>query len=737
MNKSIKNQDGGWGKYDDKEKQWGNKYEDKKPSWREDKYAIPEYNEPTNNPMITNTQKAMYAADNMRKKEKPPMVDFSFKYAPPPKPQWGNSTNQQMPNPSVFTPTYSFNPFDPLVYAQYMQQVNYANQRPIFNEYTINIKGVSGSHLKTQRLFQDILPVKNVANSFRSIEERTTMYEAIRANLFDKGDGNDVSIENNTYNLLSYLKLMDMNPYNAARYTNNPYMGLPFGLLLFRSCYPIKHDTFHHTSMCAHNSTGINVRIYRLTDGAYYVNKHNMAVAADYDEWRDIFFYNYIKEYIIKQKMCPHFPFMYGYHITLNSNINFDELKRNQTTSIATNTKNQPQQLLPHPQPRQTVLPPPHTLPTAPQQPAVPQRQQIVHPSVQQQNALMNAQPVIPTFNPAAQQNNAQSNTINLQKYTGKSIVCLTEASNYSIIGWAKKEYKITGNINTMINTGYHAKSVWFSIYFQLLVALYVMQLKGIIINDFKLDRNVFIKDISLGGQNTQFWKYKINGIEYFIPNFGYLLIIDTNYKDFDRKYSDNVPNSDIHKLDGKFIDTFNMTQNNINETVFKMFVEAINPNNYGNDFINSNGIKPPEEVITLLTTMKNEADAKLTLDISAYIRKYMTMFIHNRVGTVLTDLEKTNIKRGALKDFRPGQLVVHLDNDNEEKCVIHINFINANTSRIITKDKLDPNTANFIEKDVHISSLNDYSVIHPIRQKNKYDANFNDDMLLETYTIE
>ena len=114
-----------------------------------------------------------------------------------------------------------------------------------------------------------------------------------------------------------------------------------------------------------------------------------------------------------------------------------------------------------------------------------------------------------------------------------------------------------------------------------------------------------------------------------------------------------------------------------------------------------------------------------------------MTMFIHNRVGTVLTDLEKTNIKRGALKDFRPGQLVVHLDNDNEEKCVIHINFINANTSRIITKDKLDPNTANFIEKDVHISSLNDYSVIHPIRQKNKYDANFNDDMLLETYTIE
>jgi hypothetical protein len=699
---------------------------------KEDKFNIPEYKELFNNPMLPNEQRRIYN-ENLSKKpvEKKSLIDFSFKYDPPKKQQQNtNMRDKPYPNPAVFYPNYQPNPFNPQTYANFIQQTNYGMPthpaQPVFNEYNITIQGVSGSHLRTQMLFQDVLPVKNVLNSFCSIEERRTMYDFIRANLFDKGDGTDVAIENNTYNLLSYLKLMDMNPYSAARYTNNPYKGLPFGLLLFRSCYPIRHDTFHNTSSCSPNSTGINIRIYRLTEGAYYVNKQDVSKTVDYDEWRDIFFYNYVKEHIIKPKICPHFPFMYGYHITINSNINFDELKQIQTNSIApTNTP----QILGNPVLLRQNVVPPHLAnrnTSLLQQPA--------YNRLAPSNTQTNTQIRIPTIVPNSQiQPVAQPATIDLNKYIGKVIVCLTEACNYTILGWAKKEYRSVGNVKTMINMGYHTKNVWLSIYFQIFYTLHVMQTKGIVIDKFRLDRNVFIKDIGRGGPNTQFWKYKINGIEYFIPNFGYLVIIDTNYRDFDYPYTETIPNTDVHKLDGMFIDTFRLNVQSHNK-IFDMFKTASDPNIYNADFAYDHGVKPSEEVISILTNIKNDADAQISTDISVYIRKHMTMFIHNRVGGVLTEPEKNNIKRGGVRDFRKGQIVVMLDGDGEEKFVVHIQSTNG-IAQIITKDKLDLDTANIIEKSVNIMSLNEYSVLHPIKQNNKYDANFNDDMLLETYT--
>ena len=60
-----------------------------------------------------------------------------------------------------------------------------------------------------------------------------------------------------------------------------------------------------------------------------------------------------------------------------------------------------------------------------------------------------------------------------------------------------------------------------------------------------------------------------------------------------------------------------------------------------------------------------------------------------------------------------------------------------GNIARIITKDKLNQDTANFIEKEVNISSLNEYSVIHPIKPQNKNNMNYNEGELLETYTVE
>ena len=45
---------------------------------------------------------------------------------------------------------------------------------------------------------------------------------------------------------------------------------------------------------------------------------------------------------------------------------------------------------------------------------------------------------------------------------------------------------------------------------------------------------------------NLLYWKYKINGSNYYVPNFGYLLMVDSLYKDL--KTTDNTIKNDDKK---------------------------------------------------------------------------------------------------------------------------------------------------------------------------------------------
>jgi hypothetical protein len=716
------------------------------------KYNIPEYKEQIKNPMIPNEQKRIFAENKQYKDTNQANPILNLQLYQPPRPKPTNTSGKPQPNPAVFYPNYVPNPFNPIAYANYMQHSGYnmPPPAPVYKEYNINIGGVAGSHISTAMFFEDALPIKNVSGSFRSVGERVTMYEAIRANLFTSGDGKDVPIENDSYNLLSHIKLMDMNPYNASRFSKNPYKGLPFGFLLYRSCYPMRHDSRLLDAVCANNSTGINVRIYRLTDGAYMINRQDVTKSSDYDEWRDMAFYNFIKEHILKKKVCPNFPLMYGYNITINSNIRFDDLKliqdpdRGRSTDMSlfnktwgTNTTltqadaTNSLDTLRRMNTRDKNLPANVMVPVNGSLPNPGNIKQVVAVVRDPLTGLVTREITnMPT---------REEQSIMLNKYNGKALVCLTEACNYSLFGWAKKEYRAEGNIKTMINPGYHTKAVWESIIFQILVALYVMQIKGLVINNFKVGRNIFIKDISTGGTVTNYWKYKVEGIDYYIPNYGYLVMIDSNFRDFDQPCSDSLATdrSRLRKLDGSFIDGCTMTQDQCIEKAFDMFKSAVDPNVYDQDFVNDNGVKPPEEILRLLTNIKDMADSKPTFSIAFYIRRFMTMFMNNRVGGPLTESEILHVKRGAIKEFRKGQIVVMTDSDGVDKFVVHIRQ-KGDISRIVSKDKLDPLLANFIERDVPTSSLNEYSVVEPIKQNFKMtESNLSEESLLETYNVE
>ena len=47
---------------------------------------------------------------------------------------------------------------------------------------------------------------------------------------------------------------------------------------------------------------------------------------------------------------------------------------------------------------------------------------------------------------------------------------------------------------------------------------------------NFSLEDNIFVKDIYSNTEVLGYWKYIVDGISYYIPNYGYILLIDSNF---------------------------------------------------------------------------------------------------------------------------------------------------------------------------------------------------------------
>lgn len=745
-----------------------------------------------------------------------PIIDLKM-YAPRPPPR--QPKPGQYPHPSSFYPNIVQNPMNPMSYAR-----NYNNERfggPVFKEYNININGVSGDHVVTSLFYEDVLPVRDARASFNTVSERNTLYEYIRSIMFPHGDGSDRPIDNKNYNLLSHLKFMDMNPYNASRLSNNPYKGLPYGFLLYRSCYPIRRDERTASSVCSINSTGVNVRIYRLTEGAYNVNNGGTGEVANYDQWREMIYYDFVKEHIVRENKCPNFAVMYGYNITLNSNINFDnvnDLNKNKNLNGNTITVfNKPM--------TQTVI---TNVPSSG-----------THPVSVAENALINAisenavnrnNPhitseghIISDINPIVSPNaiivderkgdyadvprKVGTNVITTESmtmvsdinvvtpvreivtsvetfapidafgtelevhkvtkdddlreyntlidfpcddkdkpiekviedltYAGKVIVALTEAPNYNIIHWARKKYNSEGNVRKMTDTGFRPTHVWESVIFQIMAGIYAMQKSGIAIRDFCLERNVFIKDVQTRGKVATYWKYRIDGIDYFVPNYGYVVLIDSNYRDFDNdvENSKEADKNRKRKLVGKIFGD-NVSENDIDAINMRSLKCAMTRNTFGRDFINTDGIPPPKEILDMFSRISTDIDTRKVNNVGYYIRKHMTMFINNRVGTLLRARDETNnVMTGSVKDFREGEIVVMPDREGRNRFVVHVSTKDE-ISTIITR-KGSGVDGEFIENEVPVSSLIKYSLVEPIVQNyNSKGSNMGEESILETYNL-
>lgn len=738
--------------------------------------VIPQYNNPSHDPnLVPNEQKDIATKRNQEfiSKQKPMQPLAEFKVFPPSKPQTAQ-TQRPMEYPVMMADPYRYPP-----YPTYLHQMGaMPPQIPVIKQYIINSNDPTVNHTSLNMIYEDMFPTKNFSTSLTTIGERVTLYNFIRAMIFKNQDGgSNITFSKGKNSLLNFIKFTQLNPYSVGSSLNdNPYKSLPDDMLIYRSCYPIKAEAGN--SVCAKDAVGMNIKIYKLTIGALMVNKQNNIKYHEYDIWREVAFNEYIREQIIKTKICPNFVVMYGYYICEKSMINFDQVDQIRGKAQS----NEPFYIG-----APSILSQKHPIANIPIIPRAPMSHQIMRQLTQQANVLpgqiMNqlpqqkppqipknlTQPPIATIpkqpflnvphqpitnvpnKPSLRQllgsrtMGDQVLELNMNAYNGAVLASMSESPTYSLFGWATKTYQDDGNIRRMVNVGFYSDDIWQSILFQIIAALYTLQLHGIVINGFSLANNVFIKDLNTPGTVTTFWKYKIDGIDYYIPNYGFVVLIDPYFQEIQpsmmtiiktisepsRKINSIIFKDSNHSLD--------KDDKKLKQLAFEVFVNNINGNIFDKTFVDNGGCKPSANIIKLLENIYNEASQKTNNsqktndNIGYYLSKYFRKYLNNRIGTVLSKQEGLGINQQG-KNFSKGDIVVYDEQPGLFKFVMYIKTSQNNGIVILTKDA---KSDDIVEKTVASGTVCEYSKLYTLAQKYKpNEANLDEGGLLETYVI-
>lgn len=765
-------------------------------------------------------------------------------------------------DPTNFLPMMTQNPYYPAQMAQmgnmfYPLPYSYApavgqpmttasGQLPIIKNYNINTTGPQDDHMKLSMIYEDVLPKLGFNATSSTIDERLAMLNFVRSIMLKHHDGEDISLsgtEDN--NLLSYLKFLDLNPYSSSTFSNNPYKGLPKDMLIYRSCYPIRHDPVTGSVKCATESIGMNVRLYKMTLEDVNINKSEKDTYVESDLWREVAYYEYIREDIIKKKICPNFVSMYAYFISSKSGIDFNRLntirgeserisapkyiykdKRPiipQQTKVRTKDgslvdvesflRDKKVTLIDSKRPMikdeatgkivniddwlsqlGAILDNPVVQPHIPKQPQAgggntiytdmmfdpPKGTPMINPIFGTSNYTTNLQDYIERqaykeehkFKQIGTYDDDDENMAtmidNPQSYQGHAMVVLTEAPTYSLHGWGSNAYYIEGNVRKMTYSGYYHPRVWKSIIFQMMAALYVMQIYKIYFNNMDIANNFYIKDVKTTTTVTSYWKYIIDGIDYYIPNFGYLLMIDSNFKDIvkeertlgtGQKATNKKIYSTIYNLSGG-ANGVGVDEDEIEKYCYSAVSQCISGTNFSVDFINKGGNKPPDEIITFMQNIEGSSRKQLELyntdlkkhtatpadpitpkpsfpKIGDIIFDKFGFYMNNRIGTFLKEGEIEHVRKNVDHVLKKGEIVVQDFGEDSYKFVAFIGYTDKTEQIAVVLTRGDSRTAPIERKPIPVSEIKLFADSKNIEQNYKpNEAVMGEEDLLETYTI-
>ncbi|BCS83156.1 hypothetical protein QLL95_gp0967 [Cotonvirus japonicus] len=574
---------------------------------------------------------------------------------------------------------------------------------PIQNVYNINLPNpASGGHGYTNIVYENVLPGKDGKFTSTTIGERRQMYDYIRQILIKINDGEDISIDSDGHNnLMSYIKFMELNPNYYSPLFNNPYRGLPFGLLVYRSCFPIRFDAVSQGIVCAKNSIGLNIRLYALSCAEYFSYRFRQVIYKEYDVWRELSFYEYVRENIIKRKQSPNFTLLYAFFLSPNKRIDYFSLKKGRLTQKELLSQEYKKFMETHALISQ-----------------VKPSDEIIRPMSLPDAARRVIAKLPDEMDPG------------LQAYSGNILILVTEAPHHNLYQWASRTYDTDGIVRRMTSAGVHDERIWYDVLFQIVSALYVMQIHGIYIRDMTIEDNIYIKDIQSYGKASGYWKYVIDGISYYIPNYGYLVMVDSNFKDIipDSRTIGNCKRE--YKIYTSDICGKRYKMSSVRNKVFENYRRIINTNAFTKEHTQSGVMRPPDSIMNFINSMMSDPEKNLGVIIQRYFRRFM----NNRIGTLLRkDTEVPNIREitGPLKN---GELVAEVIDSDIYRWSMVVKTLDDGLIEIITRE--NSKCDDFMTRTVRIETLKQYATHENIEQNIDFDVNLSENELLETYTI-
>jgi hypothetical protein len=580
------------------------------------------------------------------------------KQQPPSGPSQGSNSNllvdlqvfkDQPPKKTSTIPEKAKVPFLPVITpSSYLpnqvvkQMQELANPAPLFyTDHHIHIGGPDADHIQATMIYEDAMPPENVFKSYKTLKERNNLSDYIRGTFIQDYDGEDITFNGKANSLNSRLKFLEINPFNSNSYNNNPYLGLPHNLLIYSSCYPIEYNKSLVSTQCKKNSVGINIRLYALSlVEAFFVDfksenfnneprynpyctsvNYNTLLTnlscldsilaknlldavlnkdrTEYNVWREIYYYSFIRNVINKKNISPNFLKAYCLFVYRDSSIQF------------------------------------------------------------------------PNFNQRAIIHSGASPCDLIR--SNKVLVVLTESPNYSIFTWSSNVYETDRNIQKQIYSGFKTDNRWKSVIAQIVTAFYVMDKYEFTFNEMALEKNFYIKDVPTSIDTTQYWKYTINGVDYFIPNYGDLLLVDTDYHDLNDNTQYKIISKFLIECDTAISQAKGLPQctADIKTKVKENAVRCLSSNNFGQAFTAIGGVLPSSEILDLLNKISTDINRGISYE--EIMKTYFTSYVHNRVGTLLRESEVNYVKKIGSKSFRTGELVVYESEYEKYEIVIYL----------------------------------------------------------------
>jgi hypothetical protein len=583
-------------------------------------------------------------------------------------------------------------PFMPPQFQSYMNNMMKNFYTPfIYKDYNINIGGPNADRIKATVLYEDVLPTNEIYTTYKTLRERNNLAEYIRSTFIIRGEGEYKNFNGDGPNSLnSRLKLVELTPNNPSDFTNNPYKASAHNFLLYHSCYPIVYDKNDIGSQCAKPSTGLNVRVYNIytgeiinlrsnkdfdfltkvfnhahfTNKTYYETRDKLITDREniknkYNTIRDLEYYKFIRTNICKNKVSPNFVQSYCYFLDEETRITFSKNSNGADGSTHKFSRNY----------------------------------NINNKELWYENAM------------------------------SQLLLVLTESPEQSIKYWCSNGYVDNRNIRKQVRIGYKSDKIWDSIIAQMLISFYVMLKYKFVITEMTFEDSFYVKFINSSNDSSQYWVYNINNINYYIPNNGYLLMIDHNYcdnKDVEFKILSNI--------------SFNDDIQNINKAIYKNLKNCTSTS-----FFNSEQIIPDkaktflQEINEALITLDEDKFNKDVYE-SEILLKFLCKFLNNRIGTPLRELEKVKGPEEQ-KKFKKGEICALETKENGYEVVLFLeNFNVGGDSKFKCINKVNDI---FSEIDYDMGELFNFASPNMVNQDNKPgDSSFTLDNIIETYKI-